>query len=67
MANAILMAGGGAGTGSDDCTATKAMVLQGYTAVTSESDDEAVAGTLPKSAVKRANGGTLDNYDGTVR
>ena len=37
---------GGAGTGSDECTATRAEVLKGYTAITSASDDEVVEGTL---------------------
>ena len=42
------MPGGGSGSAtSDDCTATKAQVLDGYTAVTSDSDDEAVEGTMP--------------------
>ncbi|MEY8338473.1 glycine-rich domain-containing protein [Lachnospiraceae bacterium 62-35] len=47
MAIAILMKGGGSGSGSDDVTASKAQVLQGYTAVTSDSDDEPAAGTMP--------------------
>ena len=46
MAKAIIAAGGGGGTGSDECTATKGDVLKGKTAVTSDSDDEAAAGTL---------------------
>lgn len=44
------MPGGGGGGGSstsDDCTATKAQVLEGYTAITSDSDDEAEEGTMP--------------------
>lgn len=45
MAECILLKSGG-GTGSDDCTATKANVLSGCTAVTKDSDDEAVAGTM---------------------
>lgn len=36
----------GDGTGSDDCTAGKAQVLSGYTAVTKDSGDEAAAGTM---------------------
>ena len=51
MATAILMKGGGSGTGSDDVTAAKAQVLEGYTAVTKDSDDEAAAGTMPYKAV----------------
>ena len=36
----------GGGTGSDDCTATKAELLKGYTAVTNDSDNEPVEGAL---------------------
>lgn len=43
---AVLMMGGAGGAGSDDCTATRAKVLSGYLAVTKDSDDEVVAGTL---------------------
>ena len=46
MAECILMKAGG-GTGSDECTATKGNVLAGKKAVTSDSDDEAVSGTMP--------------------
>lgn len=46
MVECILMKAG-SGTGSDECTATKGNVLAGKTAVTSDSDDEAVAGTMP--------------------
>lgn len=46
MAECVLMKTGG-GTGSDECTATKGDVLAGKTAVTSDSDDEAVGGTMP--------------------
>lgn len=45
MAECIVLKGGG-GAGSDDCTATKAELLKGYTAVTNDSGDEPVAGTL---------------------
>lgn len=38
---------GGSGVDSSDCTADKSKVLSGYTAVTSDSDGEAVAGTMP--------------------
>lgn len=37
---------GGGGTTSDELTATKGDVLKGKTAVTSDSDDEAITGTL---------------------
>ena len=48
MADAILMAGGTGGVTSDDVTASKAQVLQGYKTVTRDSDDEVVEGTIPK-------------------
>lgn len=47
MADAILMAGGTGGVSSDDVTASKAQVLQGYKTVTRDSDDEVVEGTFP--------------------
>lgn len=48
MADAILMSGGVGGVTSDDVTAGKAQVLQGYKTVTTDSDDEVVEGTIPK-------------------
>lgn len=45
----LLMHPMGGGTGSDDVTATAANVLSGKTAVTSDSDDEAIAGTMPNN------------------
>ena len=41
MAECLLLKTGSA-YGSDDCTASKAQVLSGYTAITSDSDDEPV-------------------------
>lgn len=52
MADAILIAGGTGGVSSDDVTAKREHVLQGYTALTADSDDEAVQGTM----VNRGNG-----------
>lgn len=52
MADAILMAGGTGGVSSDDVTAGKAQVLQGYKTVTTDSGDEAIEGTM----VNRGNG-----------
>lgn len=52
MADAILMAGGTGGVSSDDVTAGKAQVLQGYKTVTTDSDDEIIEGTM----VNRGNG-----------
>lgn len=45
MADAILMAGGG-GVTSDDVTAGRDQVLQGFKTVTTDSDDEVVDGSL---------------------
>ncbi|MBF1009437.1 MAG: hypothetical protein HXK76_00160 [Lachnoanaerobaculum sp.] len=46
MADAILMAGGTGGVTSEDVTASKAQVLQGYKTVTTDSGDEVVEGTM---------------------
>lgn len=46
MADAILMSGGVGGVTSDDVTASKAHVLQGYKTVTTDSNDEVVEGTI---------------------
>lgn len=47
MAQAILLRGGAGGITSDDVTAGKAQVLQGYKTVTTDSNDEVVEGTIP--------------------
>ena len=52
MAQAILLRGGAGGIISDDVTASKAQVLQGYKTVTTDSEDEPVQGTM----VNRGNG-----------
>ena len=49
MGKVLASGSGGGGTGSDECTASKAQVLAGYTAVTSDSGDEAVPGTMPNN------------------
>lgn len=46
MGKVWMPGGGGGGTTSDELTATKGDVLKGKTAVTSDSDDEAITGTL---------------------
>ena len=46
MAQAILLRGGAGGVGSDDVTASKAQVLQGYRTITSDSNDEVIEGTV---------------------
>ena len=55
MADAILMAGGTGGVSSDDVTAGKAQVLQGYRTITSDSDDEVVEGTIPDKGMGNIN------------
>lgn len=47
MSQAIILKGGAGGVGSDDATAGKAQVLQGYKTVTTDSDDEIAEGTIP--------------------
>ena len=59
MADAILMSGGVGGVASDDVTARREHVLQGYTALTSDSDDEPVQGTIPNRGHRGAN---ADNF-----
>lgn len=46
MSQAIIVKSGGGGITSDDVTATKNQVLQGVTALTSDSGDEAIEGTI---------------------
>lgn len=46
MADAILMAGGTGGVTSDDVTAKKVHVLQGYKTVTNDSNDEPIEGAM---------------------
>lgn len=48
MGQCIIMTGGYAGDDSDDCTAVKSQVLTGYKAITKDSDDDAVTGTMPE-------------------
>ena len=52
MAEAILMSGGVGGVSSDDVTATKNQVLQGVTALTRDSNDEPIQGTIPVRGYK---------------
>jgi len=46
----ILQKSGG-GAASDECTATRAMILKGMTAITSDSEDEPVEGTLDVQSI----------------
>nr|DAS03224.1 MAG TPA: hypothetical protein [Caudoviricetes sp.] len=59
MSQAIIVKSGGGGITSDDVTATKNQVLQGVTALTSDSDDEVVEGTIPNRGHRGAN---TDNF-----
>lgn len=52
MGKILIPGSSGGGVGSDDVTASKAQVLQGYKTVTTDSDDEPVQGTM----VNRGNG-----------
>lgn len=47
MAQIAIPGGGGGAAASDECTATRDKVLPGYTAVTKDSNDEPIEGTLP--------------------
>lgn len=57
MGKILIPRSSGGGVNSDDVTASKAQVLQGYTALTADSDDEPVQGTM----VNRGNG--MDTVD----
>ena len=57
MGKILIPGSSGGGVNSDDVTASKAQVLQGYTALTADSDDEPVQGTM----VNRGNG--MDTVD----
>lgn len=59
MAQAILLRGGAGGVGSDDVTAGKAQVLQGYRTITSDSDDEVVGGEI----VNRGNSVNVSSFE----
>ena len=59
MAECLLLKTGGA-YGSDDCTASKAQVLSGYTAITSDSDDEPVQGTISSKSAETYYATTSD-------
>lgn len=47
MSYGILLKGGDGGIGSDEVTAKRAQILTGYTALTADSSDEVVGGTMP--------------------
>lgn len=56
MGRILISPGGGGGTSSDELTATKAQVLAGYTAVTKDSNDESIVGTMPDNNSTTSNG-----------
>ena len=60
MADIPIAFGGGGGSGSDDVTASKNQVLAGYTAITTDSGDEPVEGTIPTKATTVYNTSTSD-------
>lgn len=62
MADAILMSGGVGGVASDDVTATKNQVLQGVTALTRDSDDEPIQGTIPVRGYKGPDSAEFGYY-----
>lgn len=60
MGQVLFSPGGGGGAGSDDCTATSAQVLPGYTAIVNGSDDEPVNGTMSTKTAATYNTSTSD-------
>ena len=60
MALIPLNFGLGGGGGSDEVTATKNQVLAGYTAITSDSNDEPIEGTIPSKSATTYNTSTND-------
>lgn len=54
MGTVLFSGGGSGGPSSDDCTATKAQVLSGYTAVTKDSGDDVAEGTMAIQGAKNA-------------
>ena len=60
MADIPISFGGGGGAGSDDVTASKNQVLAGYTAITTDSDDEPTEGTIPTKGAATYNTSTED-------
>ena len=62
MADAILMSGGVGGVTSDDVTARREQVLQGYTALTADSNDEPVQGTIPVRGHKGPDSSEFSYY-----
>lgn len=59
MGECVIQKNGGA-YGSDDCTANKAQVLKGYTAITKNSNDEPAEGTIESKAAETYYAKTTD-------
>ena len=62
MSEVRIPIGVGGGTSSDDVTAARKDVLQGKTAITSDSDDEIVEGTMPDQGAKTAELACGESY-----
>ena len=71
MGNILMTGAGGGGAGSDDCTATAAELLKGYTGILKGSDDEPVQGTLELTGNAQAahvlNGETFYSNDAKTK
>lgn len=62
MSSAILVKSGGGGITSEDVTATRAQILEGRTALTSDSKDEITTGTFLSDATISNNAHMLSGY-----
>ncbi len=62
MSEVLIPIGGGGGTSSDDVTAARKNILRGKTAITSDSDDEIVEGTMPDQGAKTAELACGESY-----
>lgn len=71
MGNILMTGSGGGGAGSDDCTATAAELLKGYTGILKGSGDEPVQGTLELTGNAQAghvlNGETFYSNDAKTK
>lgn len=59
MARGYFMHSGGSNSGSSDVTATADQVLDGYTAITKDSNDEPINGKMPNQSGKALTAGTV--------
>ena len=71
MGNILMTGSGGGGAGSDDCTATAAELLKGYTGILKGSDDEPAQGILELTGNAQAahvlNGETFYSNDAKTK